>query len=143
MELNDFIGKTMVGYRYGQAPDGGRSWNSREGEYEPGVSMAQWLYMPEVNSFAVWESSTCKKYYYVGVFAGIGGDDEICLKDVKRIPYREYCKMRKESQMVKLHNEWVNYKMATQLDLLYAGWHIGYSEDEIIDKYTKLLRKIK
>lgn len=36
MKVSDLIGKTIVGYRYGEAPESGHSWNYAENKPEPG-----------------------------------------------------------------------------------------------------------
>lgn len=36
----DIIGSKIVGYRYGEAPECGRSFNTQTRQYECGVSMA-------------------------------------------------------------------------------------------------------
>lgn len=60
----DIIGSKIVGYRYGEAPECGRSFNTQTRQYECGVSMAQVGYMEEVGSFAVSGAYGRKKYYY-------------------------------------------------------------------------------
>lgn len=52
-ESEDILGMPIVGYRYGEAPEEGRSYNHRDREYEPGVSLAQWGLIPEIFSFAI------------------------------------------------------------------------------------------
>lgn len=65
VEYNDILGKTVVGYRYGIAPECGRSYNYRENHYEDGVSMAQVCYCRPINSFAamVKRNTTTKGLY--------------------------------------------------------------------------------
>ncbi len=53
MRVHDLIGETIVGYRYGEAPESGYSWNYAENKPEPGVSMAQVGYFREYRSFAI------------------------------------------------------------------------------------------
>lgn len=87
----DIAGETIVGYRYGEAPESGRSWNTRENCYEPGVSMASVGYLEEIRSFAVEAYGGEDIHYYRGrVVAETGGDDEICLEDVEEITREEY-----------------------------------------------------
>lgn len=119
-------GKTIVGYRYGEAPEGGRSWNYRDNEWEPGVSMAQVGFDKEIGSFAVSDAGIKrKKYYYIGVICGQGGDDEICLENVRRISRNEYLSLRKS--MVDVSNQVVNDRIDTRIDLINKGYHIGYT----------------
>lgn len=140
MTKDELIGTTIVGYRYGEAPASGKSYNFRENEYEPGVSMAQVGYYKEIGSFAVSGSSSKKKYYYEGVICGFGGDDEICLSNVKRITYREYCTKRKE--LVEASNKVVNAYADNTLRLLDDGWHVAASREDIEVRRVKYLRKI-
>jgi hypothetical protein len=44
--------KIVVGDRYGDVPTDGRSWNGREGQYEPGVSLMG-TYDPKTGQFAM------------------------------------------------------------------------------------------
>lgn len=131
-------GKTIVGYRYGEAPEGGRSWNYRENEYECGVSMACVGYDKEIGSFAVSDAKPRKKYYYVGTICGTGGDDEICLENVKRITYNEYRHMLKG--MVNVSNQVVNDRIDTRINLINRGYHIGYTVEQLEAERSKYLR---
>lgn len=89
------IGDVVVGYRYGKAPESGYSYNHRDDEYECGVSMASIGYLPDVLSFGCLAArDERRKYYYRGVVAGSGGDDECVLKDVEQITYNEYRRER-------------------------------------------------
>ena len=132
-------GMTIVGYRYGEAPEGGRSWNYRENEWEPGVSMAQVGFDKEIGSFAVSDAGTArKKYYYIGVICGTGGDDEICLRDVRRITRNEYLRLRKE--MVAVSNQVVNDRIDTKISLINRGYTIGRTIEQLEaerQQYTK------
>ena len=137
--LKEIVGKTIVGYRYGEAPESGHSWNYAENKPEPGVSMAQWGYFKECGSFAVSDAaSSRKKYYYIGEIAGEGGDDEICLRNVKRITYRDYLRLRKETKDVS--NDYVNMLCDRKLRLINRGFDIGITEHDVEKmkaKYTK------
>ena len=137
--IENLIGKTIVGYRYGEAPESGYSWNYAENRYEPGVSMAQVGYFKECGSFATSEAeSSRRKYYYIGEIAGEGGDDEICLTNVKRITYKEYLKLRTETKQVS--NDYVNAICDRKLRLIDRGINICMSADEVESlraKYTK------
>lgn len=130
MKVSDLIGKMIVGYRYGEAPESGHSWNYAENKPESGVSMAQWGYFKECGSFAVSEAaSNRKKYYYIGEIAGEGGDDEICLTNVKRISYKEYLKLRKETKEV--NNDYINALCDRKLGLINRGFDIGMTEQDV------------
>ena len=132
------IGMQIVGYRYGEAPECGRSWNYRENEWECGVSMASVGYDKEIGSFAVSSSNDRKKYYYLGTIVGTGGDDEICLQDVRRITYKEYIGLRKG--MKEVSNAVVNDRYYRKLSLLYRGFNIGMTEEDIESERNKYLR---
>ena len=131
-------GMTIVGYRYGEAPENGRSWNYRENEFECGVSMASVGFDKEIGSFAVSEASGRKKFYYIGTICGTGGDDEICLSDVKRITYNEYRKLRKE--MVEVSNQVVNDRINTKINLINNGWHIGRTIEQLEAERAQYLK---
>lgn len=91
IRFKDIIGKTIVGYRYGKAPVGGRSFNTLTKSYESGVSMASVGYNTEVGSFAKTTNEEEGKYYYIGTIAeDTGGDDEICLNNVRKLTKKEY-----------------------------------------------------
>lgn len=91
VQFKDLIGKTIIGYRYGKAPEGGRSFNTLTRSYESGVSMASVGYNAEVGSFAATANEEEGKYYYIGEIAEeTGGDDEICLNNVRELTKEEY-----------------------------------------------------
>ena len=131
-------GKKIVGYRYGKAPSCGCSFNYRENQYECGVSMAQVGYYKEVGSFAVSESVSRKKYYYEGVICGEGGDDEVCLSNIRQITYKEYLQLKKIYKDVS--NEYVNYIFDRKQSLLDRGFDICLTQDEL-DNQRKLYIK--
>lgn len=139
MTIEDIIGKTIVGYRFGKAPESGYSWNYAENCREAGVSMAAVGYAPECRSFATSDAkSSRRKFYYIGEIAGEGGDDEICLANVKRITYREYLTLRKETRHVS--NDYINAICDRKLRLLGRGIDICMSEEDVENmrtKYTK------
>lgn len=139
MEVTDLIGKTIVGYRYGEAPQSGHSWNYTEDMPEPGVSMAQVGYYKEYSTFAVTGArASRKRVYYVGEIAGEGSDDEICLRNVRRISYREYLRLRIETKQVS--NDYVNALCDRYVSLLNGGWHICKTYEQVEEmrrKYTK------
>ena len=129
--MENLIGKQIVGYRYGVAPESGYSWNFQENARECGVSMAQVGYLPEVASFAVDDvAEDCRRYYYIGTIAGTGGDDEICLTDVKALTRAEYLKLRKEQ---------------TETNLMLADWWLekktAYWRSEIYYAENKLYNR--
>ena len=132
------IGMKIVGYRYGEAPECGKSWNYRENQWECGVSMASVGYDKEIGSFAVSSSNNRKKVYYIGTIVGTGGDDEVCLADVRRITYKEYVSLRKE--MKEASNTVVNDRYDRKLSLLYRGFNVGMTEEEIESERNKYLK---
>lgn len=120
------IGRRMVGYRYGKAPESGSSYNHMRHSHELGVSMAAISHLGEVSSFAVDAAkANRKKYYYVGVVAGEGGDDEICLADVVQISAREYRLMSQEADIIAATNIIVHAFADRSVDLLRGGWNLG------------------
>ena len=86
-----------VGYRYGKAPDCGKSYNAMTQRYEEGVSMAAIAGLPITNSFAVWglQDAKCHKYYYEIDVIGYGGDDELVAIPIRQINYRDYISQAK------------------------------------------------
>lgn len=132
-------GQTIVGYRYGEAPENGRSWNYAENELEPGVSMAQVGFDKEIGSFAVSEAeSNRKKYYYIGTICGTGGDGEICLENVKRITRKEYLALRED--MIAVSNQIVNDRIDTSINLINQGWVVGKSVADLEAERAKYLK---
>lgn len=133
--FNDIKGMKVVGYRYGKAPESGRSYNFRDHFFEDGISMAQVLYCKPVGSFAAHGD---KRYYYSGTVSGIGSDGEICITNAKPVSYKEYLSLRKT--LVTESNAITNYRADHLIDLINRGFTIGYSEEEIEaqrKKYTK------
>lgn len=135
----EIIGSKIVGYRYGEAPESGKSFNTRTRQYECGVSMAQVGYMEEVCSFAVSGAYYRKKYYYEGTIVGFGGDDEICLAEVRKITYNEYRSLK--STYKEVSNAIVNYKCDLTLSLLRRGWTVYPNTEEGIEKMRNQLLK--
>lgn len=130
----DTIGKQMVGYRYGAAPECGKSWNYMENRFECGVSMAKVGHMEEVKSFAVSNlaDKKVKKYYYVGIIAGEGGDsEEICLAELQQISYIEYKRLLKSESIIETSNAIVNYIANRKVSLIERGWSIGTTIEKI------------
>lgn len=136
--LADVKGIEIVGYRYGIAPENGYSYNTREREYECGVSMAQVGYDKEINSFAI-DAQSSKRYYYIGCVAGIGGDNEMCLTDVRQISKTEYLAKRKE--MTAASNAIVNYNADRQIALINRGFDLGRSIEQIEQYRKKYLKQ--
>ena len=100
--------------------------------------MASVGYDKEIGSFAVSSSNYRKKYYYLGTIVGTGGDDEICLQDVRRVTYKEYIELRKG--MKEASNAVVNDRYDRKLSLLYRGFNIGMTEEDIESERNKYLR---
>lgn len=139
-EINDIIGMPIVGYRYGEAPEVGYSYNNRDREYEPGVSLAQWGLVPEIFSFAISGVSHLKKRYYKGIIAGVGGDDEVCIKKHKEITYKEYLQLRKE--LYRSSVAYLNYKISILRYFVNAGYSPADYMSQKADKLEELRRKI-
>lgn len=132
------IGIKIVGYRYGKAPESGKSYNCRDCCYECGVSMASVGYDREIGSFAVSGARTNRKYYYAGVICGTGGDDEICLEDVEQITREDYLRMRAE--MKEASNKVVNDRYDRKINLIHKGYNIGLTEDEVERERNRYLK---
>ena len=84
-----------VGYRIGRIPSGGRSYNTREGRYEEGVSLIGVGNLPPVQSFAISElrDAGAKIVYLEGdVLTTTGGDDEFLMKNAKPITRKTFDK---------------------------------------------------
>lgn len=100
--------------------------------------MASVGYDKEIGSFAVAGAVNRKKFYYVGTICGTGGDDEICLSDVRRITYNEYLMLRKG--MIDISNKVVNDRINTRINLIKNGWLIGYTIEELENERAKYLK---
>lgn len=138
--FEDLDGLEIVGYRYGEAPESGRSYNTRDHILEPGVSMAKVGYNKEVRSFAADAQKANKKFYYKGRICGeTGSDDEICLRDVERITYKEYLDLLKSKPIVYASNNVVDAYADRQIRLANKGF-IGYSI-EAAEEFRKTYRK--
>lgn len=92
--------------------------------------MAQVGFDKEIGSFAVSDAGTNRKrFYYIGTICGQGGDDEICLSNVRRITRNEYLSLRKE--MVAVSNQVVNDRINTAINLIHHGWDVGRSVEQL------------
>ena len=137
--FEELDGLEIVGYRYGVAPESGRSYNTRERELEPGVSMAKVGYNKEVRSFAI-DAKSRKRYYYKGVVCGeTGGDDEICIRDIEPITYHEYIKMLHTKHIIYASNKIVD-AYADRMIRLANKRFIGFSI-EAAEKYRKTYQR--
>jgi hypothetical protein len=118
------VGKKIAGYRYGKAPTGGFSRNTQTGRCECGISMAQVGFLPESRSFAVsnLKEKGIRRYYYHGEITGFGGDDEICLINIRQITFAEYQKLQKET--IEGHNSIVDRLQERENFLLARGYNI-------------------
>ena len=129
MTTQDIIGMTIVGYRYGVAPESGRSYNTREQEWEPGVSMASVGYIREFGSFAADANTEEGKHFYKGVIAGFGGDNEVCLEDVEEITAEQY------EESLAAYKEQSNAVVTCYADrweaLLDRGFNIGKTYEDV------------
>ena len=80
-----------VGYRYGDAPESGYSYNTRENRNELGVSMASAAGLKESRSFATMDAASKRpKKYYIGEVVGFGGDNEPIMTNVRLLSKKEY-----------------------------------------------------
>lgn len=95
-------------------------------------------YDKEMGSFAVSGSTSRKKFYYVGTVCGTGGDDEICLSNVKQITYNEYRSMRKK--MIAASNIIVNAKYDREINLIRRGFDLGKTEEEVEEERKLYLK---
>lgn len=139
-EINDIVGLPIVGYRFGDAPENGHSYNYRDRSLEPGVSLAQWGLLPGIWSFAISDVSHIKRRYYKGVIAGIGGDDEVCIKKCKEITYKEYLQLRKELHLSSV--AYLNYKISILRYFVSAGYSPADYMAEKANKLEELRRRI-
>jgi N12 class adenine-specific DNA methylase len=84
-----------VGYRYGDIPHGGRSYNNREQKYENGVSLVGAAGLPPKNSFAISDlrdKKTDIQYLAGEVIKETGGDDEFLMTNPEKISKETYDK---------------------------------------------------
>ncbi|QGH73435.1 MAG: protein of unknown function DUF3990 [Podoviridae sp. cty5g4] len=129
-----------VGYRYGAAPESGRSYNSRENKYEEGISLASAAGRTESKSFATMDAAAKrKKYYYEGDIIGYGGDDEPIMVNAKKITAKEYENELKKDAVGKLFLASDNVQIARRL--MNRGF-VGYDKEfsirsEFLDKIHK------
>ena len=87
----DFV--RAVGYRLGDLPSGGRSYNVRDNIYEDGVSLAGVGNLPSTQSFAVsgLKDNDANVIYIKGdVLTRTGGDDEFLMRNARVISKDEY-----------------------------------------------------
>lgn len=137
--FEELDGLEIVGYRYGEAPENGKSFNTRERIYEPGVSMAKVGHNKEIRSFAV-DGQTSKKYYYVGLICGeTGSDDEICLRNVRRITVKEYRELLNKEEYINVSNKIVDAYADRKVALANKGFY-GYSIDDA-ENYRNTYKK--
>jgi len=81
---------TTVGYRYGKAPIGGKSFNTMTNKFESGTSMASAGGLPEIQSFATAGAFKRGRFYYEGDIIGYGGDDEPIMAYPRMISVAQY-----------------------------------------------------
>lgn len=81
-----------VGYRYGDAPESGYSFNTRENKQEKGVSMASVAGIPESRSFATMAAKKRGIKYYEGDVIGYGSDGEPIMINIVPITETNYHK---------------------------------------------------
>ena len=116
----------IVGYRYGQAPESGQSYNTRDNKCEKGVSMASVCGLGESRSFATCEAKeNRKKYYYVGTIIGRGGDDEFLMGDVREIKKSEYNDLVISPELVNKRKEIAGNEIKELEWLIGRGYNIN------------------
>jgi GNAT superfamily N-acetyltransferase len=82
-----------VGMRYGNPPESGRSFNTRDNKLEAGISLASAGNLPEVSSFAIsaMRDSNAPRVYLRGdILTQLGGDDEFLMSSATPISEKEY-----------------------------------------------------
>ena len=82
-----------VGYRIGDVPERGRSYNTRDGSYEEGVSLIGVGNLPQTKSFAIsaLKDKGAKIVYVEGdVLTKTGGDDEFVMRNPRVISKDRY-----------------------------------------------------
>jgi hypothetical protein len=79
-----------VGFRYGEGPSNGKSYNTRDNKYENGYSMASVSGLPESRSFATESAKKRGIFYYEGDIVGFGSDDEPIMANGRKISKKEY-----------------------------------------------------
>lgn len=133
------IRATVVGYRYGRAPESGVSWNHAENKPEPGISMAQVLTMPENTGFATLSYRTCQRFYYEGQVAGYGSDDEITISDAREITFAEYKKRKGQ------YPEIMEKLLRKHLDVSWLATYSGldFAKNFLAHRLDKLPAKLR
>ena len=82
-----------VGFRVGDIPESGKSFNTRDNRYEDGVSLIKAGALPETKSFAIsaLKDSRARIVYVRGdVLTRTGGDDEFVMSNARAISKSEY-----------------------------------------------------
>src|SRR3990167_2373951 len=134
----------VIGYRYGYAPESGRSYNTREKIYEKGVSLASGFGKKEQWSFAIGESAANrKKVYYKGKRVGFGGDDEYLISDVKEINKGEYERLLKTPGVLGQKLKEQTQKLENFESIRRQGWsphNTEYGEKKIIEMKEDILK---
>lgn len=129
----DLIGKKVVGYRYGKAPEDERSYNHRENKKENGVSMAKIGHAEESQLFATQnlKEKGVKKYYYEGIISGTGGDDEILLKDIKEISRNDFLSKSNNDEIIDIVNKIIVGQAEDIIGLINRGWNVGSTKEKV------------
>jgi len=127
-----------VGYRYGNAPEGGRSYNTRKDMYEEGVSMASVAGGTENRLFAAsaLKEKGVKKVYLEGDVIGYGGDDELIMINTKEITKQQYDQKINSPENKEASLLLAIDKAKTAKNLLNRGFH-GYDK-EFSEALTKV-----
>jgi len=140
--VNNLKSEQIVGYRYGKAPEGGRSYNTKEQKYEDGVSLASALGGKEIGSFAVSGAKGHSKKYYIGEKIGFGGDDEHLISNAKEITKKEYDSLVKSPTMLAEKLKFDKEKLDTLESLRrrnYSPYNTEYGENIILEKKKEIL----
>lgn len=129
------MSKQMIaGYRYGKAPEGGRSYNTRDNFYEAGVSMASVAGLDECRSFATMAArETRKRYYYVGIICGTGSDDEYLLSGVRQIKATEYKQIIKNAANTEFYAKVADEKAVDLAKHQYRAAKILVEDADLLD----------
>ena len=154
--INDFPGPSesepihTIGYRYGDAPKSGFSYNTREGRNERGISLASAAGLPKRRSFATMSAEENRKIkYYEGDVIGYGGDDEPIMVNLKPITKKDYeSKLKDQSNALlriygdkvrttqQMYNSWSNPFPYTGINP-YAEY-LSEAQEKFKTKYNEL-----
>ena len=130
-----------VGFRYGDAPESGQSFNSRTNQSEKGVSMASVAGLPESRSFATMSAKESRPVrYYEGDIVGTGGDDEKLFKNLRLLKKSEYNFLLKTPESISDAKKIAQEKIDDYIQLRNNGYNI---KDSWIEDAKKVLENIE